>query len=151
MFKLCFLALAVGVVAAVRATAADPTDADKLIGTWLVVGGEEDGKPAPEDKIKGSRMTVDKKSIQLTDKDEKQLWVLVYKIDDSKTPHWVSMTVKAGTDSGKSSEGIYEVDGDTLRICYGLPGADRPKDFKTTVGSKENCFVLKRVEDISGK
>lgn len=154
MRGLFYLALAFGLAAMVRATAADTKvddkareGADKLLGTWSVVGGEEDGKPSPEEKIKGSRMTVDKKSIKLTDKDDKQLWVLAYKTDDTKTPHHITMTVVAGTDDGKSAEGIYEVDGDTLKICYGLPGAERPKDFKTTTGSKENCFVLKRVVD----
>ena len=154
MRGLFYLALAFGLAAMVRATAADPKGddkaregSDKLLGTWSVVSGEEDGKPSPEEKIKGSRMTVDKKSIKLTDKDDKQLWVLAYKTDDTKTPRQITMTVVAGTDDGKSAEGIYEVDGDTLKICYGLPGAERPKDFKTTTGSKENCFVLKRVVD----
>lgn len=151
MRTLLILGLAFG-LAAVHATTADPKDsdnrkegADKLVGTWMVVGGEVDGKPSPEEKIKGSMMTVDKKSIKLTDKDDKQLWVLNYKTDDMATPHRISMTVEAGTDNGKSAEGIYKIDGDTLTICYGLPGAERPKDFKTTTGSKENCFVLKRV------
>ena len=62
----------------------------------MVVSGEEDGKPSPEEKIKGSKMTVDKKSIKLTDKDDKQLWILDYKLDASKKPAEIDMTVAEG-------------------------------------------------------
>jgi uncharacterized protein (TIGR03067 family) len=120
--------------------------AGKLLGTWVVVSGEEDGKPSPPEKIKGSKMTLDKKSIKLTDKDDKQLWVIDYKLDASKNPAEIDMTVAEGPGADKSSQGIYELDGDTLKLCYALPGGDRPKDFKTKEGAKENCFALKRAE-----
>ena len=142
------LTLALGLGLVVRASAAEikvsgKDHADKLLGTWVIVSGEEDGKPSPPEKIKGSQMTVDKKSIKLTDKDDKQLWILDYKLDASKKPAEIDMTVAEGPGAGKSSQGIYELDGDALKLCYGLPGADRPKDFKTKEGAKENCFTLK--------
>jgi uncharacterized protein (TIGR03067 family) len=148
---LFILAAALGLGLVVRASAADAkalagSHADKLLGTWVIVSGEADGKPSPPDKIKGSQMTVDKKTIKLTDKDDKQLWILDYKLDASKKPAEIDMTVAEGQGAGKSSQGIYELDGDTLKICYGLPGANRPKDFKTKEGAKENCFILKRAE-----
>jgi uncharacterized protein (TIGR03067 family) len=31
--------------------------------------------------------------------------------------------------------GIYEVDGDRLRICYGLPGGSRASSFSTQTGT----------------
>ena len=62
----------------------------------MIVSGEEDGKPSPPDKIKGSQMTVDKKTIKLTDKDDKQSWILDYKLDASKKPAEIDMTVAEG-------------------------------------------------------
>ena len=151
------LTLAMGLALLARASAADvkapekdknqiKDHAGKLLGTWVIVSGEEDGKPSPAEKIKGSKMTVDKKSIKLTDKDDKQLWVIDYKLDASKKPAAIDMTVAEGPGASKSSKGIYELDGDTLKLCYALPGGDRPKDFKTKEGAKENCFILKRAE-----
>jgi uncharacterized protein (TIGR03067 family) len=144
---LLILMLAAGLALVVRASAADAEDhTGKLLGTWVVVSGEEDGKPSPPEKIKGSKMTVDKKSIKLTDKDDKQLWILDYKLDASTKPAEIDMTVAEGQGAGKTSQGIYELDGDALKICYALPGGDRPKDFKTKEGAKENCFTLKRAQ-----
>jgi len=40
------------------------------------------------------------------------------------------------------SAGIVEVNGDTVRLCYNLPGGDIPTDFKTK--DRQHCFVLKR-------
>ena len=132
MRVLFLLGMAAGLGAAFRVSAADAkapgkSHADKLLGTWVIVSGEEDGKPSPPDKIKGSQMTVDKKTIKLTDKDDKQLWILDYKLDASKKPAEIDMTVAEGQGSGKSSQGIYELDGDTLKICYGLPGRIGPR------------------------
>jgi uncharacterized protein (TIGR03067 family) len=139
------LALAIRTSASVIKVA-DKDHASGLLGTWVVVSGEEDGKPSLQEKIKGSKMTVDKKSIKLTDKDDKQLWILDYKLDPSKRPAQIDMTVAEGQGAGKTSEGIYELDGDTLKLCYSLPGGERPKEFKTKTGGKENCFTLKRAE-----
>jgi uncharacterized protein (TIGR03067 family) len=143
------LTAALASVAGVYASAvkaADKEHTNQLLGTWVVVSGEEDGKPSPEEKIKGSKMTVDGKTIKLSDKDDKQLWILDYKLDPSKKPAEIDMTVAEGQGAGKSSQGIYELEGDSLKLCYALPGADRPKTFKTTAGAKENCFTLKRAE-----
>ena len=40
--------------------------------------------------------------------------------------------------------GIYELKGDTLKICLGRDGADRPKDFESKEGSKSMLLILKR-------
>ena len=37
-------------------------------------------------------------------------------------------------------EGFYE--GDTVKICYALPGGETPTEFSTK--EKQHCFVLKR-------
>ncbi len=46
--------------------------------------------------------------------------------------------------AGKTLPAIYELDADTLRICYDLSGQARPKEFKTTEGTKLYLVTYKR-------
>ena len=48
------------------------------------------------------------------------------------------MTVNGviGPNAGRNFPCIYEIQGDTLRICYDLSGARRPTEFKTEAGTK---------------
>jgi uncharacterized protein (TIGR03067 family) len=41
-----------------------------------------------------------------------------------------------GPNTGKTFPCIYEIKGDTFRICYDLSGAKRPTEFKTVTGTK---------------
>ena len=40
--------------------------------------------------------------------------------------------------------GIYEFDGERLRICMGSGGDPRPKEFKTTQGEETTMMLLRR-------
>ena len=45
---------------------------------------------------------------------------------------------------GKGSTGIYEIDGDTVKICAAKPGLPRPTSFESNPGSGAVYTVLKR-------
>jgi hypothetical protein len=40
--------------------------------------------------------------------------------------------------------GIYELDGDTVKFCFGGPGKERPTEFTTKEGSMRTLSVWKR-------
>jgi uncharacterized protein (TIGR03067 family) len=118
-------------------------DQEKLVGTWTVVTGEEDGKALPAEKVKGKRVVITKDSITVhEDNNEKR--VMSYKLDANATPKRIDMTTVEGSDKGKTSHGIYSLEGDTLKICFAQPGQERPKDFTSKEGSKTMMFVMKR-------
>ena len=56
------------------------------------------------------------------------------------------MTVKGvkGPNAGKTFPCIYEIDGDTLRICYDLSEKASPKELKTAQGTKLYLVTYKR-------
>jgi uncharacterized protein (TIGR03067 family) len=65
------------------------------------------------------------------------------KIDPSKKPKHSDATFTEGELTAKTL-GIYEVDGDNMKICYGLPGKDRPTEFSSKPGSGQVLIVYKR-------
>ena len=48
----------------------------------------------------------------------------------------MTITGTEGPNQGKTFPAIYELKGDTLRICYDLSGAKRPTEFKSIAGTR---------------
>ena len=44
-------------------------------------------------------------------------------------------------------DAIYELNGDTLRICYDLSGSKRPTEFKTAAGTKLYLVTYNRKKE----
>jgi uncharacterized protein (TIGR03067 family) len=117
-------------------------DLKRLQGTWSVVSAVEGGKPAPEEKIKDVQVVFDGNKI--TVKMGEKSMEGTFKIDPSKKPKEIDSTTGSGPDKGKTWQGIYELDGDTHKVCFAPPGKDRPKEFSSKVGSGHILQVWKR-------
>jgi uncharacterized protein (TIGR03067 family) len=114
-------------------------DADALQGKWLPSEGERAGKPFPAQnitlEIKDGKYTVMAGGV--SDKG-------TIKINASAKPKEMDITGTDGPNKGKTFKVIYELDGDTLKICYDLSGNGRPTEFKTKEGSKDLLVIYKR-------
>ena len=155
MRKTKFLALAVvATVAAVAYTARAADDrADaykeelaKLAGTWQHVSAEEDGKSAPEDRVKRHTLVItgDRYAVRMDGKTIEEGTVY---IDPSRKPK--AIDVYPTKPEGKVLKGIYEIgENDTIRACFTHPGSDgtRPTEFSTTKGTGHVLQVCKRVK-----
>lgn len=115
-----------------------------LIGTYVLISGEKDGKEIPAEHIKGSRVTFTKDRIVGTDKDSKETYVATYKLFVDKKPFVIDM-VSVTPSKGDKAPGLLEKDGDTVKIIYSVRGAPAPTEFKTK--ADQHLFVLKLVKN----
>jgi uncharacterized protein (TIGR03067 family) len=134
------IGLVLGLVVAPFAAADEKAEIAKLRGKWQVTAMEMRGMKMPAESIGPLKMAVlelgdGKLAIRAGDR---VLHEGTFKIDASDTPKTIegALMANVGRNKGKGNGetiGIYEVDGDTLRICFGGPGGGRPpKEFKTT-------------------
>jgi RNA polymerase sigma factor (sigma-70 family) len=108
--------------------AADKPKADKdlLQGTWSVVSVEEGDKKVPEDEVKArnAKLVFAGDKVTLPIKGEAK--EVGYKLDAAKKPKQIDLLM----DEGKSTKGIYLLEGDTLKLCVASgAGDDRPTEF----------------------
>ena len=104
---------------------------------WVPETAELGGKPLPTNfslKLDGSKYEV---SAENLDKG-------TYKIDPAATPKTMDIIGVEGPNAGRKIAAIYELEGDTLRICYGLGGGARPTEFKSPSGTKVFLVTYKR-------
>jgi uncharacterized protein (TIGR03067 family) len=122
------------------------TDAERLQGTWNFVALETDGVKLPDDVIQGSRFrtVVQGNTITLLSAEGEVLWKATFRLDVASTPKALDLTYTEGPTQGATSLGIYELDGDTWKICIAPPGKDRPREFATEAESGLSLQTLKR-------
>lgn len=104
-------------------------DQKAMQGTWLATSAEMAGKPFPDQVTKSIRLVLadGKYTVTVGDRPDEG----TTKIDPTKKPKTLDITGTKGPNQGKTFLCIYELTGDTLRVCYDLSGKERPTEFKT--------------------
>jgi uncharacterized protein (TIGR03067 family) len=133
-------------------SAAPKEDAGKekkrLAGTWTVVAVESNGRKGTEEELKGLYYVYDAAGKWKLKKDDDTQAEGTYTIDPSKDPKTIDFQIVESISEqarGKSSLGIYEIDGDMLRVCRDWPGeGKRPTDFSAGPDSKRILAEYKR-------
>jgi uncharacterized protein (TIGR03067 family) len=116
----------------------------KFQGTWSIVGIEQNGEKVPEDKLKGGGMKVTIKGTSYTVRvGDKTVDEGTFTVDPSKNPKQLDAQSSSQGKKEKLS-GIYQFEGDTLRICFVPEGKERPAEFKTPAGSDRVLETLRR-------
>lgn len=117
-------------------------DAKALEGTWVPAEAELAGGKFPEDLLKTMSLTMSagNYTVKVGDVLDKG----TYKIDPNAKPKTIDITGTEGPNRGKTLLAIYELTGDTLRVCYDLDGKNRPAEFKTQKNSKQFLATYNR-------
>jgi uncharacterized protein (TIGR03067 family) len=124
------------------------TDVEKELkmfeGTWTFELVQAAGKEIPAAEFKGMTVTFtgDKFTVK---KGDEVIQAATQKLDPSKSPKTLDVTVAEGLNKGAVMLGIYEISGDTLKVCFDPEGKKRPTQFKGASGAQ--TFVIhKRVK-----
>ena len=111
-------------------------DQEKIHGTWALVSGERNGKPLSDEVVRNIKLIFAGDKLTTKHKDRKTEAAL--KLDANKTPKEIDLDM-----DGSVGKGIYQLDGDSLKIVHGEVGDARPKDFPKA-DSGLTILVLKR-------
>ena len=109
-------------------------DAKSIVGDWSCASAVVDGKPLPEATVKQLRLTLTAERF-VTRKGDEVLFDSTYRLDPAAEPKHIEMIGTEGDAAGKPALGIYKLEGDTLKICYTMPGSPRPRAFESNPGS----------------
>ena len=117
----------------------------QLKGSWTIVSGVNQGKPIAADSLKGSRVIFGENTIIVLDAEHKELYKAAYKLTGQKPPFQINMTTEVPNQDPTRGLGLIEFRDSGLRLCYALPGGQRPTKFESQEGSKHMLFEMKRV------
>jgi uncharacterized protein (TIGR03067 family) len=122
-------------------------DLAKLAGKWQPTSMQIGKAKLPDAQLKAITMTLEGnkyKVVVVEDKgpspDKGTL-----KIDPKAKPMTMDINGEEGPNKGKTMLCIYEVDAETLKICYDLEGKKRPTEFKADT-DKTMLAVYKRAK-----
>jgi uncharacterized protein (TIGR03067 family) len=151
MYGVAVLAI-VSLFAAVRSQASDGEAKEEAVakelqafkGTWRMSSKEVDGKKLSEEEIKDVIMTNDGAGRGSVRRGDKLLGEATVKLDPTTKPRTIDITFTNVERKGETLLGIYEIEGDTFRVCCARPADGRPAEFSARAGSRRILIVYQR-------
>ena len=144
MKHLLCICLALGT--SLTAFAADaPDDAKTVQGNWKPAKAELAGQPMDDAVLKSISLKLDNGKYEVFVGEQPDRGT--YTLDSTTKPKSITVTGTEGPNKGKTFPAIYELKGDTLRICYDLSGKERPTEFKSIAGTKLYLVTYNRKKE----
>jgi uncharacterized protein (TIGR03067 family) len=113
-----------------------------LQGEWETVAVEVDGSPVPRHQYQDARLVIAGDRFLLLNPlpDAGQRVEGSLRVNPAATPRELDLRL----DDGQAFREVYELEGDTLRVCYPLRGGARPAVLRTSPGSGLSLVVYRR-------
>ena len=109
------------------------TDLDKLQGSWRIAELEMDGREMSAAMLADGRITIQGDRFAHSGMGAEYEGTL--ELDASRSPRQFDMKFDVGPEKGNTNLGIYELNGDTWKICIATYGTVRPSGFVSPAGS----------------
>jgi len=109
-------------------------DATAVQGSWTPAKAELGAQPMPDAILKSISVKLENGKYEVVAGDIPDRGT--YTLDSTSQPKGMTIKGTEGPNQGKTFPAIYELNGDTLRICYDLSGEKRPTEFKTVAGTQ---------------
>jgi uncharacterized protein (TIGR03067 family) len=129
LFALATIGLTLG---AAPRDVAEADDLKRMQGDWMVVSMTANGMKYPDEEAQSLFRTIEGNNY-LVARYSKPVGKGTFKLDPAAMPKTIDSLPAA--DPSKPILGIYEFDGETLKICNAPPGKPRPGDFEAKAGS----------------
>jgi uncharacterized protein (TIGR03067 family) len=108
-------------------------DLEKLQGTWTITTLEMDGQRMPAGMLGEATITI--AGARFTTTGMGAAYGGRVEVDANASPRQIDLVFTSGPPAGMTNPAIYELDGDTMRLCISTRGARRPKTFAAPAGS----------------
>jgi uncharacterized protein (TIGR03067 family) len=119
-------------------------DLKKLQGTWNIAALEVEGKEMGAGTFAGAQIVIEGDNFSTNAMGSEYVGKMT--LDEAKKPNTFDVNFTEGPHKGQASLGVYELDGDTWKICLGFAGVSRPKGFATKPGSGHAMEILHRAK-----
>jgi uncharacterized protein (TIGR03067 family) len=142
MLAMCSVAVTAPHAVAAQARPSDAVDLAKLQGRYNLISGVGlNGKPFGPDDLKGSVRTMNGDHLTVT-LAGRYMFDATVTMNSAVRPKTMEYRVTKGAAVGLIFSGLYELRGDTVRLCFGRPNAPRPTHFRA--GKDQTYFVWVR-------
>src|SRR5437879_5704968 len=125
---------------------AEQSDLEKLQGEWSMLSGIANGYAVQEELLRTCKRIckADETTVVL---DGEVIMKAKFTLDPSKKPKTIDYQVTGGPAKGGTLLGIYELDGNTVKFCFGAPGAERPTKFASKLGDNWTFSIWEHKKD----
>lgn len=148
MRKMCALTAAVaGLLVAAETPRDDSAKAEreKFQGTWKLVSAQRDGREVSKDGVGRTTLIIKGDTFRFPEETEVGTGPHgTFTIDPTATPKAIDATPASGPDKGKTSRGVYKIEGDRYEVHFAPPGEGRPTELVPKASSKGLHSVWKR-------
>lgn len=108
-------------------------DMKALEGEWSMVSSQREGMPLPEIFMTDMKLSFKDDQV-LGELGPNKILNTKFKLDPAKKPKEIDYAPR-DSEKGKPTLAIYELDGESLKLCQAAAGKERPTDFTAKIGS----------------
>jgi steroid delta-isomerase-like uncharacterized protein len=134
-----------GLIQSLRGLDSHQEELAKFHGEWVAVAFERERAKTPEEHLGAVRLVIDGDRYRYSEPGGG--FEGRFRLDPTKCPKEIDSIPTTGEYRGMVAPGIYEIDGETHRVCFARPGSeDRPKAMVDSPGEGYRLYLMRKVD-----